>query len=214
MLLFQVYPIMLATAASINTDNLSLFDAHFAVAVTASPVSVYLAYSAARDVFNRPNTLFRNLTSGKTLIRCLGLALPVLWLAVNLTISFSPRAFRNSPENCQKMTVIGWFEFQVVSNFIGVLDVMGRRDLWNDLEGRGGLGAISLILMWIWAVYLVRHRYDILNEIRLRQERQATHKFFRRKLLVVWSMVSAPWWAPISFHPEQSPRTDLSLGLW
>jgi hypothetical protein len=38
MLLFQVYPIMLATAASINTDNLSLFDAHFAVAVTASPV--------------------------------------------------------------------------------------------------------------------------------------------------------------------------------
>jgi hypothetical protein len=112
------------------------------------------------------------------------------------------------------MTVIGWFEFQVVSNFIGVLDVMGRRDLWNDLEGRGGLGAISLTLMWIWAVYLVRHRYDILNEIRLRQEPQATHRFFRRKLLVVWSVVSASWWAPISFHPKRSPLTDLSLGLW
>jgi len=193
MLLFQVYPIMLATAASINTDNLNLFDAHFAVAVTASPVSVYLAYSAARDVFNRPNMLFRRLTSGKALIRCLGLALPVLWFAINLTISFSPRAFRNSPENCQKMTIIGWFEFQAVSNFIGVLDVMGRRDLWNDLEGRGGLGAISLTLMWIWGVYLVRHRYDILNEIRLRQERRTTHKFFRRKLFAVWSVVSASW---------------------
>jgi hypothetical protein len=213
MLLFQVYPIMLATAASINTDNLSLFDAHFAVAVTASPVSVYLAYSAARDVFNRPNTLFQKLTSGKTLIRCLGLALPVLWLAVNLTISFSPRAFRNSPENCQKMTVIGWFEFQAVSSFIGVLDVMGRRDLWNDLEGRGGLGAISLTLMWIWAVYLVRHRYDILNEIRLRQERQATHKLFRSNLFAVWSVVSASWWAPIYFCLKRSPLTDLSLGL-
>ena len=214
MLLFQVYPIMLATAASINTNNLSLFDAHFAVAVTASPVSVYLAYSAARDVFNRPNTLFRKLTSGKTLIRCLGLALPVLWLAINLTISFSPRAFRNSPENCQKMTFIEWFEFQAMSNFIGVLDVMGRRDLWNDLEGRGGLGAISLTLMWIWAVYLVRHRYDILNEIRRRQERQVIHNFFRRKLLVIWSVVSASWWAPISLHFKRSPLTDLSLGVW
>lgn len=191
--LSQVYPIMLATAASINTDNLSLFDAHFAVAVTASPVSMYLAYSAVRDVFNRPNTLFRKLTYGKTLIRCLGLALPVLWFAINLIISFSPRAFRNSPENCQKMTIMGWFEFQAVSNFIGVLDVMGRRDLWNDLEGRGGLGAISLTLMWIWAGYLVRHLYDILNEIRLRQEQQTTHNFFRRKLFVVWSVVSASW---------------------
>ena len=214
MLLSQVYPIMLATAASINTDNLSLFDAHFAVAVTGSPVSVYLAYSAARDVFNRPNMLFRKLTHGKTLIRCLGLALPFLWFAINLTISFSPRAFRNSPENCQKMTIIGWFEFQVVSNFIGVLDVMGRRDLWNDLRDRGGLGAISLALMWIWAVYLVRHRYDILNEIRLRQERQATHDFFRDKVFVVWSAVLASWWVPISFHPKRSPLTDLSLGLW
>jgi hypothetical protein len=213
MLLAQVYPIMLATAASINTDNLSLFDAHFAVAVTGSPVSVYLAYSAVLDLFNNPNTLFRKLAHGKTLIRCLGLALPVLWFAINLTISFSPRAFRNSPENCQKMTIVGWFEFQVVSNFIGVLDVMGRRDLWNDLQERGGLGAISLALMWIWAVYLVRHRYDILNEIRLRQERQATHKFFRRKLFAVCSVVSASWWAPISFHSKRSPLTDLSLGL-
>ena len=214
MLLFQVYPIMLATAASINTDNLSLFDAHFAVAVTASPVSVYLAYSAARDVFNIPNTLFLKLTSGKTLIRCLGLALPVLWLAINLTISFSPQAFRNSPENCQKMTFISWFEFLAMSNFIGVLDVMGVRDLWNDLEGRGGLGAIASTLMWIWEVYLVRHRYDILNEIRHRQERQAIHNFFRRKLLVVWNVVSASWWAPISLHPKRSPLTDLSLGVW
>ncbi|KAJ3506807.1 hypothetical protein NLJ89_g6663 [Agrocybe chaxingu] len=45
MLLSQIYPIMIATAGSINSTNLSLFDAHFAVAVTASPVSVYLIMS-------------------------------------------------------------------------------------------------------------------------------------------------------------------------
>jgi len=195
MLLLQVYPIMLATAASINTKNLSLFDAHFAVAVTASPVSVYLAYSAAQDVFNRPNALFpkpSKPTAGKTLIRCLGLALPALWFAINLTISFSPRAFRNSPENCQKMTFIGWLEFQAVSIF-PAFNMLGPQGLRYDLKGRGGLGAISLALIWIWGVYLVRHRYDILNEIRHRQERQTAHKFFRRKLLAIWNVVSASW---------------------
>jgi hypothetical protein len=188
---------MIATAASINTDSLSLFDAHFAVAVTASPVSVYLVYSAVRDVFNRPNTLFRKLNYWKTLIRYMGLALPVLWLGINLVISFSPRAFKNSPENCQKMTLMDWLEFQVLSNFVGVFDVMGNRDLWNDLLRRGGLGTISLILMWIWAIYLVRHRYDILNEIRLREERQ-TANGVRKILLTIVDTVLASWWAPIS----------------
>jgi heme exporter protein D len=169
-----------------------LFDAHFAVAVTASPVSVYLAYSAVRCLFNRPNTLFQKLTYGKAFICCVGIALPFLWLAINITLSFYPRAFRNNPENCQKMTFMEWFEFQAVSNFVGVLDVMGRRDSWNDLQGRGGLGAISLTLMWIWAVYLVRHRYDILREIRLRRQ-QETKGFLRKNLLTIVNIVYVSW---------------------
>ena len=137
MLLSQVYPIIIATAASINTESLSLFDAHFSVMVSASPISIYLVFSAIRDVFNRPNTLFKKLTYGKTLIRYLGLALPILWLAINLIISFSPQAFRNSPQNCQKMTLMDFLQFQFISNLFGVFDVMGNRDLWNDLERRG-----------------------------------------------------------------------------
>ncbi|KAF8967420.1 hypothetical protein BDZ97DRAFT_1916712 [Flammula alnicola] len=205
MLLSQVYPIMIATALSINTDNLSLFDAHFAVAVTASPVSFYLAYSSIRDAVGRPNTLFQKLKFGKRLIRLLGLALPILWLGVNLVISFSPRAFRNSPEYCQKMTFLGWVEFQTVSNFVGVLDVMGRRDLWNDLQGRGGLGALSLAAMWIWAIYLVRHRHDIYDEMRFRRQVQQSGQQHRRLairiLVAVYNVPASSWFVVTKSHP-------------
>ncbi|CAA7259345.1 unnamed protein product [Cyclocybe aegerita] len=201
MLLSQVYPIMIATAGSINSTNLSLFDAHFAVAVTASPISVYLVYSAFRDFLGHHNSLFENLRTGKTIIRYLSLALPFLWLGINLTISFSPRAFKNSPDYCRGMTFTRWFEFQAVSNFIGVLDVMGRRDIWNDLQGRGGLGAIALASMWVWAIYIVRHRYDILDELVYRKERQSKRSTLAKIWYRVWNIPAASWFVVTTSHP-------------
>jgi len=199
MLLTQVYPIMIATAGSIKKDNLTLFDAHFAVAVTASPTSFYLVYSCIRDVMGCPNTLFSKLRreSGPAtnIICAFGLALPILWLGVNLTISFSPNAFKDSHIHCKEMTFARWFEFQIVSNFVGVLDVMGRRDIWNDLSGRGGLGAISLAVMWVWAVYLVRHRKDIYEEIRFRRSDVARAKasWFARKWRFLLDIPASCW---------------------
>ena len=107
MLLSQVYPILIATASSIGSGNLSLFDAHYAVAVTASPLTVYLVYSSFRDVFRRPNILFQKLTSSKAVVRCLGLLLPLLWLFVNLMTSFYTKAF-NGSELCRGMTLSLW----------------------------------------------------------------------------------------------------------
>jgi len=115
MLLSQVYPILIATASSIGSGNLS-FDAHYAVAVTASPITVYVVYS--RDVFLCPNTLFQKLTSSKAVVRYLGLLLPLLWLFVNLITSFYPKAFGDS-ELCRRMTLSLWIEFQIASNFVG-----------------------------------------------------------------------------------------------
>ena len=196
MLLSQVYPIMVATAGSINTDNLTLFDAHFAVAVTASPVSFYLVYSSIRDAIGRPNTLFSKLRreSGPAanIIRSFGLVLPILWLGVNLTISFSPHAFKDSYNYCKNMTFAQWLEFQAVSNFVGVLDVMGRS---NMLSARGVLGAMSLGAMWIWAVYLVRHRQDIYEEIRYRRsdEARARAPWCYRKWCFLYDIPAACW---------------------
>ncbi|KAF9035925.1 hypothetical protein BJ165DRAFT_1615332 [Panaeolus papilionaceus] len=199
MLLSQVYPILIATASSVKTDNLSLFDAHFATAVTASPISVYIAYSSIRDFFLEPNTLFRRIKRGRKVIRFLGASLPFFWIAINVITSFHPRAFQNSPEYCRGVQFSQWLLFQIVSNFVGVLDVMGRRDLWSDIEGRGGLGAVSLISMWIWAIYLVRHRFDILEEMAYRRQTQSRLER-RRCIRVILAIKDVPFacWHVIS----------------
>ncbi|TFK32695.1 hypothetical protein BDQ12DRAFT_707569 [Crucibulum laeve] len=200
MLLSQVYPILISTAFSIGRKSLSLFDAHFAVAVTASPVSVYLAYSSLRDLFGCPNIFFRQITYGKNPIRIMGALLPVLWVTVNIVISFSDTAFMDS-DLCKGMTIPRWIEFQTVSNFLGVLDVMGRRDLWNDLEGRGGLGAVSLLSMWIWALYLVRHREDIFEEFRIRRSQDFDRIFFTRWPRLIWHIPMSAWNVVTDCHP-------------
>ena len=195
MLLSQVYPILIATASSIGSgelSELSLFDAHYAIAVTASPITVYLVYSSFRDVFRRPNTLFQKLTSSKAVVRYLGLILPLLWLFVNLMTSFYTKAFRDSAL-CQGMTLSLWIEFQIASNFMGLLDVMGRRDLINDIQERGGLGLVSLLGLWIYGVYVVRHRYDIFYEYQNWRHELRRLPTWKRTFLTVWYVPMACW---------------------
>jgi hypothetical protein len=145
---------------------MSLFDAHFSAAVVASPMSIFVSVSSVLYLF-RPNgtSLFKKIPSHKAriLVLIMGLMLPLLWLSVSLVTSFSTTAFRNS-RFCRGMSFLRWCEFVLVSSLTGVLDVLGRRDVWDDLSKRWGLGLISLVGMWIWAVYLVRHREEIVRK--------------------------------------------------
>jgi hypothetical protein len=188
----QVYPILMATIASIHRRNLSLYEAHFAIAVSASPITVYLAYRACYDVFRQPS-LFRPALKDtrNPVARWLALILPFFWLIVNAIVSFSPTAFKNS-DLCKGMTVQRWLEFQIVSNFVGVLDVMGRRDLWSDLRGRGGLGAISVGALWAWGVYFIRHLPDIWKLFVIDEDNNG-RKFYVRWASNVHKAVRASW---------------------
>lgn len=189
----QVYPILLATIASVNRQKLSLFEAHFAVAVSASPVSVYLACMALYELYQDRRRFF-DVTkhTGHVCALWLGAILPLVWLALNVIVSFSPTAFTNS-DLCQGMTIEKWLEFQIVSNFVGVLDVMGRRDLWNDLSSRGGLGAISVGTLWVWGVYFVRHRQRIWVKFKKAQELHKHYWFFFRWPLHVLKFGKVSW---------------------
>jgi hypothetical protein len=188
----QVYPILLATIASFHRRNLSLYEAHFAIAVSASPITVYLAYKAFYDLFRQPNRFRPALTDTRNPVaRWLALVLPFIWFIVNAIVSFSPTALKNS-HLCKGMTIQRWLEFQIVSNFVGVLDVMGRRDLWHDLRGRGGLGALSVGILWAWGVYLARHLPDICK-LFVSDDHNSERKFYVRWASNAHKAVRASW---------------------
>ena len=168
-----------------------LFDAHYAVAVTASPITVYFVYSSFRDVFRHPNILFQKLMSSKAVVRYLGLLLPLLWLFVNLMTSFYMKAFSDSAL-CHGMTLSLWTEFQIASNVVS-LDLMGRLDLIKDIEERGGLGMVSLLGLWIYGIYLVRHRYDIFYEYQTRRRESRRLPKWKRIFLMVWYVHMVCW---------------------
>jgi len=137
--------------------------------------------------------MFKNITTGKKRIRTLGIALPLLWLAIDFMTSFHPNAFSNSSKHCQHTPFGLWFEFQILSNFVGILDIMGRRDLWNDFEQRGGLGLLALLTLWIWGMYLVRHKDDILAEYMWRSETNSKLCIVKRWYYKAWNVFSSPW---------------------
>ena len=209
LLFSQTIPILIATLSSVNSNNLSLFDAHFAVAVTGSPMSFYIAASCIRFPFRREEDkqprLFKKIPSneGKWLIFFMGgVLLPCLWLSVSLITSFSSTAFRNS-YYCEGVSFARYLEFLAVSSFTGVLDIMGRRDLSDDFAKRWGLGFFSLLFMLNWAVYLVHHREEILRKcmtpIRdLKSTRGDDATILRRRLckeyvLLLWRIPKLSW---------------------
>lgn len=159
----QAIPVLVATLSSIHSDNLSLFDAHFAAAVTASPIAIYIVASSLRYPFCKEEPLlFTKISSreAKVLICMMGgIIFPCLWLSVSLVTSFSSTAFRNS-SYCEGMDLPRYMEFLFASSFTGVL---GRRDLWDDFSKRRGLGFISLIWLLHLVVYLVHHREKIIE---------------------------------------------------
>jgi hypothetical protein len=61
MLFSQVLPVLLAITASIGNKSLMLFDVKYGISLTASPVSIYVSYSAARELLGIPNSLFKRL---------------------------------------------------------------------------------------------------------------------------------------------------------
>ena len=59
-----------------------------------------------------------------------------------------------------------YVEILFLTSMTGVLDVMGRRDLYDDLSKRRGLGLVCLLGMSTWSVYLVRRREKIVKKCR------------------------------------------------
>ncbi|EAU80805.2 hypothetical protein CC1G_04915 [Coprinopsis cinerea okayama7 len=175
----------------------------------ASPMCAYVVGCSILHALGVNTSLYAKLTSTETrrIIFLLGLALPWLWLTNNVVLSFSTTAFKNS-EHCAEMTIPRFLEFMIVSTFTGVLDVLGRRDLYDDLKRRGGLGLISLVVLWVYGWYLARHREEIIRLAKSAEETPFRTKITRvlpygDRLISIYGRVRLIWrlpWACCTIH--------------
>ena len=95
-LLFQIYQILLSTLLSINRQQLTVGDAHFATRATSSPLTVYLAVASIGGLFGIKTGLYKRIKSHRLIIHTLGVLIIPLWTGLSMTIWISGKAFKDS----------------------------------------------------------------------------------------------------------------------
>ena len=96
-LLFQIYSILLSTLLSINRQQLSSFDAYFALLLCSSPLTVYLVVASIGDLFGIKTGLYKRIKSHRLIICALGAAVLPLWTGLSMAAMMSRKAFKDSP---------------------------------------------------------------------------------------------------------------------
>ena len=92
----QLYSILLSTLFSVNRQQLSLFDANYALMVTSSPFTMYLVFSSICDLFGFETGLFKRVETHRRVISFFGALLLPVWVGLRLTLSLSTTAFQDS----------------------------------------------------------------------------------------------------------------------
>ena len=92
----QFYATLLSTLSSVNRQQLSLFDANYALMVSSSPFATYLVFSSIRSLLGFETNLFKRVKSHSRAIRFFGALLLPLWFGLRLTLRLSTKAFKDS----------------------------------------------------------------------------------------------------------------------
>lgn len=92
----QLYSILLSTLFSIGRQQLSLFDANYALMVTSSPFTMYLVFSSICDLLGFETGLFKRVGTHHRIIATFGALLLPIWFGLRLTIRLSSKAFQDS----------------------------------------------------------------------------------------------------------------------
>jgi hypothetical protein len=101
------------------------------------------------------------------------LLIPVLWFALVCTLSFSGTAFIDS-NWCSGMTLSSWFRYMAQTFFLGSLSVMQNYDMHVDLQYRGGLGVVSVVVLWFYGAYTVAHLDQISEDYKTKIQQKST----------------------------------------
>jgi len=106
--LIQSYLILLSTFLSIGRQQLSLFDANYAITITSSPLTIYLVAASIYEFFGPKTDFYKRIRSHRRTIRAFAALLPFLWLALSMTLRLSDRAFKDS-HLCRGSGFKDWF---------------------------------------------------------------------------------------------------------
>jgi hypothetical protein len=178
--LIQIYPILLSTLLSINTPTLSLFDAAFALLLTSSPLTIYLVVASVCGLFGFETNLYKRIKSYRCTIRILGALIPLLWLGLSLTLTFSDKAFMGS-QYCRNSSFKDWL---LITFWSLVFDSPFQPGYFG--VGYGILPAVALA----FSLCLFRRRSQVMKD--LRADREGKPKLWGR-LRIPWTFVKCAW---------------------
>ena len=183
-LLFQIYPILLSTLLSVKRGQLSMIDAQFAVAVSSSPLTVYLVVASIGDLIGTKTHLYKQIKSNRLVIRALGAMVLPLWIALTMTISISTDAFKDSFCNDTGLKVwftdLGWllYSFLLYPGLLGWFS-----DIYT-----------TTIIFPPVLFFLAKHWGQVVVGIRAYGKRISTPW---RWLLAPWIFVKCVWYVPV-----------------
>ena len=178
-LLVQFYPVLLSTLLSVRRQQLSLFDADFALLLGSSPLAMYLSFASVCDLCGIRTGLFKRIKSYRRTIRIIGALTPLLWIALSMIASFSNEAFLDSPCN-PTLNFLAW----LWTAFSPLLSV-----------GRGNPPAVGLGALIPFFILLFRRRSQVWADVKLSLDEAS-----RLRILFTW--VKCAWYVPILAGPR------------
>ena len=152
--IIQAYCILIPTLLSIGRQELSIFDANYALMVTASPFMIYVVLSSIRDILGFETGLFKRIKSHRRAVHFSVFLFLALWFGLRLTLRLSSKAFQDS-ELCSNPT----FKDLLVDFLLLFVPITGPTGgFWMILFISLVISPIALIIVWGWVAvsFLVR----------------------------------------------------------
>jgi len=182
-LLIQFYPIILSTLLSINRQQLSRFDAYFALRVSSSPLTIYLVFTSVCDLCGIHTGLYKRIKTYRHIIRTTGALVLLLWTGLSMTIVMSASAFKG--ELCDDWTFVQWLWFLIkllvfTLMFPGVVGV---------------LPGLAWVIITPWVACLARRWSQLKADVKLHSEGAS-----RLRVFCTW--VKCAWCVPVGVNPR------------
>lgn len=185
---------------SIRSDQLTIYDAHFPLMVTSSPLTLYLIYSSIMDVFGHSNDLMQRLGPSRKIIRYLMILLLPLWISLSMVSSMSGTAFIDS-HLCRDVNVVQWF--------IAILLYWWNTNVHPNIPYPLSPYIVPFYpLAGAILVYFYRHFHDIKRQAQeTRCNITTTFSWLR-----VWFLFPKATWCGISHYSRRTKLTCPGIG--